>query len=185
MNWCSRLASKDDVPQLEELIPRSTLALQKDEYTLDQIRAALGSVFAVDVQLIEDGTYFVVEDRGKIIGCGGWSHRPSLYGGRGAKDVTAATLDPESDPARIRAFFTDSAYARRGVGGAILDRCERAIASAGFSCVEICATLVGEKLYLKNGYESLGSYKIPLTDAKPMIVVRMGKQLGERRRHQR
>ena len=34
-----------------------------------------------DTQLIDDGTYFVIEQDQVLAGCGGWSRRATLYGG--------------------------------------------------------------------------------------------------------
>jgi hypothetical protein len=66
---------------MEELIALSARALQAPFYAAVQIEAALGAVFGVDRQLIRDGTCFVVERGGRILGCGGWSRRASLFGG--------------------------------------------------------------------------------------------------------
>src|ERR1700690_1792365 len=100
-----RLASAGDIPTLEVLIPLSVRGLQAPFYSPAQMEAALGPVFGVDRQLIGDGTYFVVEDAGQIVGCGGWSRRLAVFGGDRAHAGADATLDPARDPARIRAFF--------------------------------------------------------------------------------
>jgi hypothetical protein len=105
MYWQPRLASEDDIPRLEKLIPISVKSLQAHHYSRAQMKAALGSVFGVDRQLIRDGTYFVVEREGQIIGCGGWSKRKTLFGGDAMKTGMDIELDPKGDPARIRAFF--------------------------------------------------------------------------------
>lgn len=56
----------------------------------------------IDTQLIDDGTYFVVEIEGEIAGCGGWSRRATLYGGDQTPGRRASLLDPAHD-ARARA----------------------------------------------------------------------------------
>jgi hypothetical protein len=76
-----RLAHLEDISALETLIPESARALQANYYTPAQIEGALGTVFGVDTQLIQDQTYFIAENTGQIIGCGGWSKRKTLYGG--------------------------------------------------------------------------------------------------------
>ncbi|MCZ6672817.1 MAG: GNAT family N-acetyltransferase [Verrucomicrobia bacterium] len=179
MKWNPRVASKADIPQLNDLIPRSSFALQQDVYSREKTEAALGPVFGVDVQLIEDGTYFVVEDKGKIVGCGGWSFRKSLFGGNDERTEPDPRLDPKVDSARVRAFFIDPDYARQGIGSAIMKECEDALIAMGFAHVEISATLVGEPLYAKFGYKSVEHYEIPLEGAKPMDVVKMTKTIKQ------
>src|ERR1700742_279737 len=124
MNWSPRPARLADVPALEALIPISVRALQTAHYSPAQIEAALGPVFGVDQQLIRDGTYFVVEDAGQIVGCGGWSKRKTLYGGDRDRPGEDEELDPQHDPARIRAFFVHPHWARKGIGRRILECCE-------------------------------------------------------------
>jgi hypothetical protein len=114
MMWPLRLALGADVSPLEALIPLSIRALQAPYYSPAQIDAALGPVFGVDRQLIRDGTYFVVERDGVIVGCGGWSRRRSLYGGNSGREREDGLLDPQRDAARVRAFFVHPAWARRG-----------------------------------------------------------------------
>ncbi len=174
-----RLAELTDIPLLEELIPRSVHGLQSSFYTPAQMEGALETVFAVDSQLIRDRTYFVAEHEGKIVACGGWSRRSALFGGDKSKPASGdPLLDPKTGAARIRAFFIDPAYARKGLGSEIMRRCESAIVAAGFSRVRIVATLPGEKLYERFGYSAVRRYKVPLPNAEKLAVVEMKKHFN-------
>jgi GNAT superfamily N-acetyltransferase len=175
MNWQPRLAREEDVPALAELILSSSRALQAPYYSTAQIESALGPIFAVDRQLIRDGTYFVVEQNSAILGCGGWSKRKSLYGGDSDRPTEDAMLDPTRDAARIRAFFVDPSWARHGIGKSILHACEQAIVSAQFLTVDLVATLAGEPLYAACGYAVVERYEIPMVNSLSLPVVRMSK----------
>ena len=121
MDWKLRLAKESDVPSLEKLIPLSVRTLQAPYYSAAQMEAALGPVFGVDRQLIRDGTFFVAEQSGQIIGCGGWSKRRASFGGDQHQSAAdSGQLDPKEDAARIRAFFVHPDWARRGIGRSIL-----------------------------------------------------------------
>ena len=177
-DWRPRLAREDDVPALEALIPISTRTLQAPHYSPAQMEAALGPVFGVDRQLIRDGTYFVVECDGQIVGCGGWSKRHSLFGGDRGRSGGDALLNPECDSARIRAFFVHPEWARRGIGRGILAACESAIQAAGFHSVELVATLAGELFYAAFDYSAGERYEIPMSADLSLPVVRMTKHFG-------
>jgi len=175
MNWPIRLAQEGDAPVLEELIRLSTRTLQAPYYSAEQIEAALGPIFAVDRQLIRDGTYFVVEREGTIVGCGGWSKRKAFYGGDSRAEVEEPVLDPSVDAARIRAFFVHPSWARQGIGRAILGACEQAIQAAGFLQADLSATLAGEPLYTVSGYAVKERYEIPMANGLTLPVVLMSK----------
>jgi GNAT superfamily N-acetyltransferase len=147
-----RTATATDVPALEALIARSARELSAADYRPAQVEGALRGAFGVDSQLIKDQTYFVAEEGGAIVGCGGWSYRATLFGGdaRGGRD--ASTLDPRAQAAKIRAFFVEPAHARRGIGSLLLERCEAEARAHGFAAVELMATLPGAKLYRSHGY---------------------------------
>jgi GNAT superfamily N-acetyltransferase len=147
-----RLATLDDRPELERLIARSARGLSVGDYTDEQVEGALRGAFGVDTQLIRDGTYFVVQDATRIVGCGGWSRRRTLFGGDTHETRDGSELDPRTDAARIRAFFVDPDHARRGIGRSILERCERDAKSRGFRRFELMATLPGVRLYAAEGY---------------------------------
>ena len=165
------------MPALEDLIALSARGLRADFYSAAQIEGALGSVFGVDRQLIRDGTYFVVEADEELIGCGGWSKRKTLFGSDHHTGRDDAELDPAKNPARIRAFFIHPDWARRGVGRAILDACEKVIREAGFSSIELAATLPGVPFYAACHYASGQRYDVTLNNGLPLPVVRMTKIL--------
>jgi N-acetylglutamate synthase-like GNAT family acetyltransferase len=175
VNWTPRPATDADIPALEALIPLSVRGLQAAHYSTAQMGAALGPVFGVDRQLIRDGTYFVVEAADRVVGCGGWSKRKTLYGGAGED----AELNPQLDPARIRAFFVHPDWARRGIGRSILLHCEVAAIQAGFRNAELVATLTGEPLYARFGYMVVERYEAPMTEGLSLPVVRMAKRLSQ------
>ena len=85
-------------------------------------------------------------------------------------------LDPKRDSARIRAFFVHPGWARRGIGRAILERCEKAIQLAGFRSVELVATLTGVPFYEACNYSQGERFEIPLPNGLTLPVVRMVKQ---------
>lgn len=163
-----RPAKLEDKPQLTDLIARSARELSADDYTPEQIEGALLGAFGVDTQLILDGTYFVAEADGKLVACGGWSKRRTLFGGDAGSGRDAGQLDPATDAAKIRAFFVDPAYARRGLGSAILERCEAEARACGFRRFEMMATLPGAKLYTRYGYS--GTERIQY-EVRPGVMI--------------
>ncbi len=170
-----RVAVAADADALEQLIPLSVRGLQAEHYSPAQMEAALGPVFGVDRALIADGTYFVAEAAGAIIGCGGWSRRQAQFGGDRTRAGEDGFLDPARDAARVRAFFVHPDWPRRGVGSAILRAAEDAIRTAGFKQIMMVATLAGEPLYARHGYAAEARYDVPLRDGLVLPVVRMGK----------
>jgi GNAT superfamily N-acetyltransferase len=171
-----RPARREDAERLLDLLTRSVHGLQALDYSPSQRAAAIGSVFGVDLALIDDGTYFVVEQDGKIIGSGGWSRRATLFGVHQAVRDDRA-LRPGIDPARIRAFFIDPAHARSGLGGLILTACEQAALVAGFTDAALAATLTGAPFYRRHGYVDGDSFETPLPNGESMALIAMCKKL--------
>lgn len=172
-----RIATIADLAALRAVMALSIAELQKDFLSPDQI-AASNAVMGLDTQLIADGTYFIVEDAGRIAGCGGWSHRATLYGGDHSKDLRdPAPLDPATDAARIRAMYTHPDFARRGVGRLIMTLCEGAARAAGFRRAEMMATLSGEPLYRACGYTPVERVEAPGPNGVAVPLIRMGKPL--------
>jgi GNAT superfamily N-acetyltransferase len=135
-------------------------------------------VFGPDTQLIADRTYYVIENEtGELVAAGGWSRRRTLYGGDQMKGAEDPLLDPATDAARIRAFFVHPAWARRGLGRRLFDRCAADAVAAGFRTAELMATLPGEPLYRALGFVALERSAAPLLDGEVLTVVRMARPL--------
>jgi GNAT superfamily N-acetyltransferase len=173
-----RHAVPADVPTLRVLIDTSVRGLQAADYTPAQIEGALQSVYGVDSQLIADGTCYVVETGdASVVACGGWSKRKTLFGGDRWMAREDSLLDPRHDPAKIRAFFVHPDWVRRGIGSVILEACEKAATAAGFTRLEMGATLTGVPLYRARGYVALESLDVPLQNGESIKVVRMEKRI--------
>jgi len=175
-----RLATPADIPALRVLIDLSVRSLQAQDYSPAQIEGALGTVFGVDSQLIADGTYFVLEAMNggekKIVGCGGWSKRKTLFGSDHGSGREDSLLDPLRDNAKIRAFFVHPEWVRHGIGSQILEACENGASEAGFRGFELGATITGERLYRARGYQAIERIDVPLANGASLPVIRMSKK---------
>ena len=173
-----RKAKHADTVEINALIGRSARGLSTDDYSQAQIEAALRGHFGVDTQLLADETYFVVEDGGRIVGCGGWSFRSTLFGGDAGPGRDSTALDAATQAAKIRAFFVDPAHARRGIASLLLDHCEQEARARGFTRVELMATLPGVKLYAARGYAGSAKQRFEIGSGEYIEFVPMRKSLA-------
>ena len=172
-----RPATAADAPAISALIDVSVRRLSEGYYSEEEIERSLVRVFGVDSQLIADGTYYVAEEDGEIVGCGGWGRRATLYGGDQV-ERNDAELDPATDAAKIRAFYVAPGHARRGIARQLLEVCEAAAVASGFRRAELAATLPGVPLYAAMGYSGDEEVASDLGDGYELRCVRMGKVLG-------
>ncbi|WP_440959089.1 GNAT family N-acetyltransferase [Oceanicaulis sp. LC35] len=171
-----RVAQVADMPALSALMDLAINRLQDDFLSPEQVKASQ-AFMGIDTQLVKDGTYFMVMRGDAIAGCGGWSYRATLYGGDHTTDQRdARELDPETEPAKVRAMYTHPDHTRQGVGRMILNACEDAARSQGFKRAEMMATLSGQPLYAACGYAPI-SEEAAIADGISVPLVRMGKAL--------
>ena len=177
MTLTHRLATEQDLAALDALMARAIAELQHGLLSPAQI-AVSHQTMGLDRQLVTDRTYFIALSNGKIAGCGGWSWRTTLFGGDAsiiARDPRR--LDPATEPAKVRAMYTDPAHARKGVGAYVLALCEDAARAAGFARVELMATLSGARLYRKAGYVVAEELESAAVDGITVPLLRMEKPL--------
>lgn len=168
-----RPATTGDLDALRALIVASMRGLSDGFYTPAQVESGLRHVYGPDTQLIADGTYFVIEDEGRVVAAAGWSRRATLYGGDQTKVGADPLLDPARDPARIRAFYVAPTHARRGLGRRLLEHCAAAAGAEGFTTLELMATLPGVPLYAACGFETLEHIAPVQPDGVTIPFVRM------------
>ena len=168
-----RIARYEDLASIAVLMDAAISELQKpflDDAEIESSRAIMG----LDTQLVDDGTYFVVELDGIIAGCGGWSRRATMYGGDQSPGRNAALLDPAKDAARIRAMYTHPDFVRRGVGRMVVSLCESAARAEGFARIELAATMAGEPLYRACGYQPAEKF-VDGRGGAPVAILMMSK----------
>lgn len=176
-----RWATDNDIPAITAIMNAAIAELQRGFLTPCQI-AASQELMGLDTQLIDDGTYLVIEaasaDSGtEIVGCGGWSRRRTLFGGNHTAGRDASLLDPASDAAPVRAMYTRPDWTRRGIGRLVIELCEAAARTAGFSRTQLMATLSGEPLYLACGYRPMERIEVPTAKEITVPLIRMEKSI--------
>lgn len=177
MTLTLRPATPADLPHLQRVMRASMASLGPGFYSPEQVASAVEYIAVADPQIVEDGTYFAVEDGDQIVACGGWSKRKKLFTGPAGQAAVDGWLDPKTEPARIRAMFVLPEYARRGIGRMIIDRAEAEAREAGFDTCELMATLPGVPLYEACGYERLEDVVIELPDGMQLACIRMARRV--------
>lgn len=172
-----RLATASEIPSLNKLIEQSARTLSQHDYSTEEIEGAIRYVFGVDTELVEDQTYYLIENHGVIQSCGGWSKRKTLFGGNQFNERKSGYLDPKTDAAKIRAFFVHPDYARLGLGSLLLNHCEQQALAHGFSKTEMMATLPGVKLYQARGYSAVCEVAHLLPNGVSLKFVHMTKNI--------
>ena len=176
-----RLAIESDVASIAELMMLSIEINMREFLSPEQIEANKESM-GVDLMLIEDGTYFVVEaieaERKLMVGCGGWSKRRTLFGGNHTRGRDDSFSDPIKEPARIRAMYTHPDWIRMGIGSRLLTEGESAAKKAGFKEIELGSTTPGEPLYLARGYSEISREKRVAANGHENVIIKMRKSLN-------
>jgi GNAT superfamily N-acetyltransferase len=166
-----------DLPELRTVMTQAIRQLIAAYLDPARVEASF-EIMGVDTQLIEDGTYFAVEYEGRLVGCGGWSRRATLFGGDHTANRDARRLDPAVEPARVRAMYTHPDYVRRGIGRLVLSLCEAAAAREGFRALELVATVAGEPLYASYGFSVIERMEVPTSTGVTVPCARMRKQVN-------
>jgi GNAT superfamily N-acetyltransferase len=168
-----RVARPGDAAAIDALMKASTAEIFPAFYDAAQTASAVRHIAHVDPMLVDDGTYFVLEAGGEVVGCGGWSRRDKLFSGEAAQEGRARLLDPATEPARVRAMFVRGDWTRRGLGTRILEACRDAARAEGFRTLALMATLPGVLLYERWGFVRRRDVEITMPDGVRLACVEM------------
>ena len=159
----------------------SIRAIFPEYYDAQQVESSVRYIGHLDMQLIEDQTYFVHEADGEIVGCGGWSRRNKLFAGPGDAEDDDRLLNPATEPARVRAMFVRGDWTRRGLGRAILDASEDAARAEGFTRFVLGATRPGVPLYRALGFREVDRFIVTMPDGVSVECTSMEREIkGDR-----
>lgn len=176
LEFSYRLAKVSDIGDLKKLMEASINLLLRDYLSKEQIEASFEAM-GMDERLISDKTYYLISKKRSLVGCGGWSRRKTLFGGGHTVNRDDSMLNPQKDPARIRAMYTHPNWTRKGIGRLILHLSEEAALSEGFTKFELMATLAGKPLYRSCGYEIEEELEFLSSSGVKVPLIKMVKRL--------
>ena len=169
-----RIAEETEIPAIVDLQTRAIERLQKAFLTPAQIESSKKTM-GLDRQLISDKTYFMIDIDGVLAGCGGWGRRATLFGGSHSAGRSDNFLNPQQEPARIRAMYANPDFTRCGVGSLLLALGELAAAEEGFSELTLGSTLAGHPLYEAAGFREVSRVDDAAGDGLNVPVITMNK----------
>jgi len=154
MSFSVRPTTLADADTVTALLERCYPPVLAPHYDPGLLSRALRWLTEAQPTLLESDSFYVAvdDDRGGIVGCGGWTAaRP----GSGA-------LEPGLG--HLRHFATDPAFARRGIGRALVERCLAEARAAGLTRFECYSTFPAEPFYAAFGFERVAQVEIPLPE---------------------
>ena len=78
-------------------------------------------------------------------------------------------------------MYTRPGWTRQGIGSLLLQLGEKAARAAGYTTIELGATLSGEPLYRARGYVEVGRETLTGANGSPSVVIVMHKTTLTRR----
>lgn len=146
-----RPATSGDAAAVQHVLMASYPALMAQAYDSEILRRALPLITRANNTLLACGTYYVAEtERHAIIGCGGWTR----------EEPGSAVMVPGL--AHVRHFAVDPAWAGRGVGRALFERCEIDARSHGIRLFKCFASLNAVEFYRTLGFEVQGLIEVAM-----------------------
>lgn len=162
----TRLARPEDADQVTDLLTRSYGKLFNDWYDAPTLGVALPVMTRANPELLASDGWFVVEDDGALIGCGGWTPEEPETG-----EITAGE-------AHVRHFATDPAHLRRGIGRAIWDASVAQARAQGVTRMICYSSLPAEAFYCALGFRPLRQKFVTLRDGVRFASVEMEAMIG-------
>jgi GNAT superfamily N-acetyltransferase len=145
MRWTVRIATPVDEAAASALLHASYAGLLAAHYDRQLLGQLLPLIGRAQPALLASGTFFVAEDEtGALLGCGGWTSE------------VPGTQDVIPGEAHVRHFATHPQAVRKGIGGALLNRCIEEARQSGNSILHADAALNAEPFYAAFGFRTVG-----------------------------
>ncbi|MGR3758674.1 GNAT family N-acetyltransferase [Roseobacteraceae bacterium NS-SX3] len=156
MGFMIRTSRAADLGAIDTLLARSYPKLLKADYPPSVLVTALPRLSRAQPALVGCGTYYVAEERGKILGAGGWTPDRQRQG-----------------LGHIRHLVTDHRAVRRGIGRALVNHALGTARAAGMREMECWSTRTAEPFYAALGFVAEGPLEVTLAPGIQFPAVRM------------
>ncbi len=162
-----RTAGASDLAEIDALLARSYPVLLKGHYPPSVLVMAIPLISKAQPGLLASGTYFVVLDnRGCIVGAGGWTRVEPGTGRKGAPST-----------GHIRHVVTDHRLVRQGIGRALMGHIFDHARRAGILRLNCLSTRMAVPFYAACGFKERGPVSIELRPGIAFPAVRMHRSL--------
>ena len=161
-----RPSTPEDFSAVEALLGRSYPALMAAAYEESVLARALPRMTKANPELLASGTFYLAEEEGEVVGCGGWTF---------AEPGSGRLVD---GLAHLRHFAVDPARARSGIGRLIFDECARIAAERQARRLQAFSGLNAEPFYASMGLKRLDIVHVPMGDGVVLPVVLMERAIG-------
>jgi GNAT superfamily N-acetyltransferase len=169
-----RRAREEDIPAIRAMHRESLRVLGAGQYTPDEIEGVFEAAETVDPGIVADGTFYLAERGGRIVGSAAWTRRRPGYEARLGTDARAVP----DDAAIIRAVFVAPDHARQGIARALMDIAESDAVLRGAAVrLDLLATLSGIAFYRAAGYVPGAEANLPLPRGGVFRGLRMSKEI--------
>jgi GNAT superfamily N-acetyltransferase len=169
-NLTLRLAAPADLAAVDVLLARSYPRLLAGDYPPSVMVTAVPIIARARPSLLASGRYYVVQDdRGRLLGAGGWSMETPAPDGMTGQ--TAGRV------CHVRHVATDPEATRRGIAGAILGHVMRAAQAAGVRQMECLSTRTAVPFYAASGFRMVGPVDITLAPGIVFPALRLVRML--------
>lgn len=175
-----RSATLHDLPGLHRIAERAVWELLVEHYTTRQMEATRAvQGYYVEADLVEAGTYYVLEVGGVLVAGSGWSDSSGFHPQFPSNaDHKVVPLDVQPDTAVMRATYVDPDWVHRGFATLLARVTETAAALAGYRRFEALCTPASEAVRAKLGYRVVELVELPLTDGVSIGMAHMRKELA-------
>lgn len=160
-----RTARPDDLPVVSGLLQRSYPSLLASDYDAALLKMAVREMAKGDPTLADDGTYFVAQIAGQIVGAAGWT----------ARIPGTQRLEPQR--ANVRRLVVDVQRARQGIARQLMHHTVEHARVAGMTWMYCLSTRSAVPFYESIGFKCLGLVDVQMGAKVVFPSVAMQRQL--------